>query len=485
MKTKQLFFTLRKTQRKSDSTFNYYVFVGTQIPFQGWKIHVSAYYKNYKKIKETVKQFCFKNKINFKIIKNKKIFLESLGRGSSRNFTGKFITIYPQNTPHTKWILSQLFSLLKNFKGPEVLTDKRFKNSILHYRYGNNWKLLQNKFTNNKYTFFEDKREIGKYKPDEIMDLFPNSKPSINLDAIKGYSIKTVIYFSNYGGVYLVQKNENFFILKEGRPYVGVSSSNNAIFCRRREAEITEKINLGFFPKLIETFEINGYWYGVYEWIPGFDLSIWQQKTSITLPWNSGHNQNDSFQILEQIMNLLLSLLKTSKSVNLILNDVKANNFVWNGGKIFKFIDLEFSFFNTQSPIKVYNIFGRLDKYSSWESDVKKVGFLLANLLVGANFFANKFKNQNEYLKVFKEICILQNVKYILYKKIVKLITFGKKNLEQILNLSTKKHQWKFSKIFLIKKFNKQKWNLLKICFLLLYRSYYWKISRKKMLIEN
>lgn len=51
--------------------------------------------------------------------------------------SGKFITIYPRDEDHFVKLVARFHEATKEFKGPRVLSDRRYpRSSVLHYRYG-------------------------------------------------------------------------------------------------------------------------------------------------------------------------------------------------------------------------------------------------------------------------------------------------------------------------------------------------------------
>lgn len=72
-------------------------FYGNKIIDEGWKVHVSAFFNNYKRIFNIVHKYLIKNKIAFKWIYDEKEYFRTLYKQASRISAGKFITIYPKN----------------------------------------------------------------------------------------------------------------------------------------------------------------------------------------------------------------------------------------------------------------------------------------------------------------------------------------------------------------------------------------------------
>ncbi|MFL2132054.1 MAG: hypothetical protein ACTH1A_03770 [Ruoffia tabacinasalis] len=112
-------------------------FSGNKIPDQGWKIHVSCTLKNALDILNIVTETLKKEKVNFKYVKNTELLNIMYKKNFSRVGAGKFITIYPNNEEQFIELLEILYFKLKDFEGPYVLSDRRYKDcAVLYYRYG-------------------------------------------------------------------------------------------------------------------------------------------------------------------------------------------------------------------------------------------------------------------------------------------------------------------------------------------------------------
>lgn len=190
-------------------------------PSQGWKIHVSAFFDNYFIILELVYKYCLNNKISFKCIKGKNNFYINISNIEDPLKSGKFITIYPKNLKEFKKTLNDLNFILRNQKGPRVLTDLRYKDSkVLYYRYGiigSNKKML--KFGNNKTN---DLKMPFFVLPPQVVDPFGYKKNKLenNLILNKKYLILKIIDFSNSGAIFLCcdEKEKNkLYVIKEAR----------------------------------------------------------------------------------------------------------------------------------------------------------------------------------------------------------------------------------------------------------------------------
>ena len=105
---------------------------------QGWKIHVSATYLTAIDILKCVSEIVLNNKVSFKVtdtISTLKVMNDS---HYPRGYSGKFITIYPDSTEQFVELVKCIHSVTRSrgLTGPVILSDKRFKDGIVFYRYG-------------------------------------------------------------------------------------------------------------------------------------------------------------------------------------------------------------------------------------------------------------------------------------------------------------------------------------------------------------
>ena len=107
------------------------------LPQQGWKIHVSATIKNCKEILQLTAAFCIDHEIAFKLALDTRLVMLSTSPPWAREASGKFITIYPLSEAAFCSTIEALYTILRDFKGPYILSDKRYKDAkVLYYRYG-------------------------------------------------------------------------------------------------------------------------------------------------------------------------------------------------------------------------------------------------------------------------------------------------------------------------------------------------------------
>lgn len=103
----------------------------------GWKIHISAHYRNAEQILKAVIHKILSFKVHFKVAADASFIVFLSEKKLSGQQAGKFITIYPHSSEQAYEIASSLHELTTAFSSSPILTDRPFtKNSIIFYRYG-------------------------------------------------------------------------------------------------------------------------------------------------------------------------------------------------------------------------------------------------------------------------------------------------------------------------------------------------------------
>ena len=84
-----------------------------------------------------VSQVLISRKVSFKFIKNQTALLRNNSKYADRSSSGKFITIYPNSDTQFTELLPILKQITEQyFQGAYILSDKRWKNSNVFFRYG-------------------------------------------------------------------------------------------------------------------------------------------------------------------------------------------------------------------------------------------------------------------------------------------------------------------------------------------------------------
>ncbi len=237
---------------------------------QGWKIHVSATMSNHKNILKIASSICIKLGLSFKFSCDTEMFRMMNTRIWEREGSGKFITIYPRNDDEFKHTIEELYLALKNFEGPYILSDKRYKDcKVLYYRYGG-IKGMERLNYDGSLTpvimspvgnLISDIRTPCFNHPDWVKDPFPVAgEPEADFTLKDGkYIITRSLSFSNVGGVYVgYEANTGTeVIIKEARPNTDYQPRDMDSFkLRQREwFFLNELKHTGLVPEPIDLFE--------------------------------------------------------------------------------------------------------------------------------------------------------------------------------------------------------------------------------------
>ncbi|WP_214483784.1 class III lanthionine synthetase LanKC [Bacillus sp. SM2101] len=228
------------------------------LPKQGWKIHISSSLLDHESVLRKVIPICIKFDTSFKFMLDKFIISISSDKNYPRSSSGKFITIYPINEAAFKTIIEELYISLKEFNGPYILSDKRYKDcKVLYYRYGG---ILPDKELDYDGSFVDylsapdgqqtpDLRLPYYSEPFWVNDPFETEESLDNSNQTEDetglmdgrFDVLEAIRFTNSGGVYLAFDNKlkKKVIVKEARPYTGMHNEFvNSMKLREKEWDI-------------------------------------------------------------------------------------------------------------------------------------------------------------------------------------------------------------------------------------------------------
>ncbi|WP_031424695.1 hypothetical protein [Exiguobacterium sp. NG55] len=283
---------------RRNGVWQYFNVKNINLSSQGWKIHISATPFNLIEVAKLVTQYLVNRKSSFKVLAdyNAYSFINSKiqGRGSS----GKFITIYPVSIDDFKIIIEDLYNLLKEFEGPYILSDNRYKDSrCVYYRYGGLKANIRKSYDGfDEYVIYDEKnnwiideRHPYYVLPSWIEDPFQNedwhiyNQETDNNDLLNNrYEITEAIQFSSTGGVYKAfdtQLNKTV-IIKEARPFTDMDMSNiDSVHRMHSEKEFLiefdNKLNI---PQYIDSFEEWEHHFLVIEYIEGVTFAEYINK---------------------------------------------------------------------------------------------------------------------------------------------------------------------------------------------------------------
>lgn len=365
------------------SIFHLYIYKKSILPRQGWKVHISCTKLNYQQVLDIVYKFCIENNISFKFIYNKAEFFYCISGENSPLQLGKFITIYPIDKSQFKYIIYSLYKLLENFKGPYVLSDKRYKNSNIYYRYGVIGSDSDYLIAPNGDKVLDERRFYSVPSFEEEPFVNENCIEQENKYIDKIIYPKRIIHQSASGNVYFSIYNEKKAILKEARPYV-TGIWGTAIDDLKNEIKIIDMLKgIPGIPRIYSKFIEWENFFVIQEFIDG--VTFTEIRADVTLGKDI---------TIHKIIKESIILLKKIHQKNIILNDISPNNFmlcrktkpyVWicDFGSSFIYNEYSLPHYKLGATEGYYN--NTLTNLTAFETDYQKLGYLLMNFIFPSN----------------------------------------------------------------------------------------------------
>jgi tRNA A-37 threonylcarbamoyl transferase component Bud32 len=257
-------------------------------PDQGWKVHVSARLLDAERALQVIWDYCTSRSIAFKYLRGEPVLIMHNSKSADRAYSGKLVTVYPQDEDQLELILKELNELLCGIQGPYILSDLRYAEGPLYVRYGGFIERYCLAETGERVLAI--RHDDGRLVPDLRTPSFatppwvalpPFLQP--HLDARNAvtttdlpYDIESVIQFSNGGGVYLGRDRGTGeqVVLKEARPHAGLDiDGRDAIARLRHEREILQRLaGLEVVPEFKDFFRLGEHEFLVQEFIDGNPL---------------------------------------------------------------------------------------------------------------------------------------------------------------------------------------------------------------------
>lgn len=367
----------------------------------GWKMHVSATPDGAGTVLSTVIRVCCSHNVSFKFLGSRRQFLQANSEQAPRSGSGKFITIYPDSNDTLDELVNELYPLLRNQKGPYILSDVRYLDSPIFFRYGG--------FVNIQYTdetgidvsavpgidglLGEDKRLPGFVTPPEgistpntvrraISDYMTDSATDLD-----HYSDMTPLHFSNSGGVYQAKNARGqVCLLKEARPYAGLDGrQRDAVERLNTEWQILNAVSsTGFTPHPYGIFDAWEHRYIEMEYIEGVTLNNWL-ATNYPYQWQNGkpHQLAEYRQSIISYGQQILSAVTQIHKTGYVHGDIHLGNIMVNPtvGTI-NFIDFEDGRRPESRKVTPHNALGfqAPDTFTAEEADWFAVAKTLAAL---------------------------------------------------------------------------------------------------------
>ncbi len=320
----------------------------SQIPPQGWKIHISATLSNAPPVLLTVARELFAAGASFKFVADRSLLAMVNGKRWHRGGAGKFITAYPKDTEQCRELLERLHQATIGYWGPYILSDRRYRDSrIVHYRYGG---LLPTRrmdvsgrtvmvIQNHQGDLIDDERAPYFKLPEGVEDPFLGEAPQQSQDDVERgtlkngrYKIERVLAISNSGGVYraLDRENDRQVLIKEARPYTNVSPRGlDAVQLLKKEHRLlTVLADTGISPRPFDFFFDWEHAYLVEEYLQG-GRSIRDYVTDNSLSLRTRPTIEHSIAFFRLYRNLFQRLARAVKSLhdrNIIFSDLSIAN---------------------------------------------------------------------------------------------------------------------------------------------------------------
>ena len=344
---------------------------------QGWKIHISATRFTAIEILTSVSQIILKDNVTFKVVDTIETLKVMNDAYYPRGYSGKFITIYPDSTEQFIRLVKRIHYHTKNLSGPIILSDKRYKDGIVFYRYGGFKAIYKNNDHSKFYIYdpkgnlIEDKREAWCSIPTWIDDPFKSEKdtnkikPKIN--ANKNIKLLYAIRHANKGGIYVgIDSKQDKLIIKEARKNVATDSEGyDASDYLKNEYSVLQKLQyVKSVPKTIDFLETNDSSYLLEEYVEGKVLS------SFIPEFYKFYNKNNIYQKLINISKKIISSIISIHKNKIIIRDISKNNIIITPDYQVKIIDFEISY---QQGNHLFCPFGGTEAYYYKDRDITNV----------------------------------------------------------------------------------------------------------------
>lgn len=323
----------------------------------GWKIHVTASLDNAQSVLEKVSKICISEHVMFKYLRDKQQYRSSNTKYAGRSSSGKFITIYPFSDEHLERLTLKLEEAIGGEPGPYILSDLRYNNGPIFFRYGAFVSIEMSDAEGEKISLIPDADGVLKEDIRGVRPIIPHGVPippvvneayeayNKNLSTeLDNYVDLKAVHFSNAGGVYSARnRDDEQVILKEARPYAGLDDNKQDATTRlAHEWSILKHAeHLGITPKPLKQFKVWEHHFVEMECITGTPFNDWITE-HMPIVRDSYQAMQDYKQRSLQIAHLLIDTVEKLHTTGYAHGDLQlANVFVSENDDAVRLIDLE------------------------------------------------------------------------------------------------------------------------------------------------
>lgn len=314
---------------------------GSELPLQGWKIHLSAVRDDAAKVLEAALGVLVPARVPFKFLLDRAVLGMTTSKSWSRGGAGKFMTVYPADEAQFRTLLEALSAATAGCRGPYILSDRRYRDSkVVFYRYGGIRPntVLDAAGRRNPVLVTPDGALVADVRtpyfelPEWVEDIAPE-EPEEG-EGLNGgrYAVESSLAFSNSGGVYLAKDSATGrrVVVKEARPMVNESApGRDVVSLLEKEHGILSRLaDRGVAPRPVEFFREWEHAFLVEEYLDGYlPLGQWASRNSITL--RTRFSPADAKEFMSRfvvVFRNLAAALKVLHGEGVLFGDFSANN---------------------------------------------------------------------------------------------------------------------------------------------------------------
>lgn len=310
---------------------------------QGWKIHVSATHDNAERVLEIVADHCLRARVPFKHLRGRSLLNAMNSKYAPRPAGGKFIAVYPRDEAEFADCARELGERLAGSDGPYILTDCRWGEGPVHFRYG---------AFRERWCWTDDGAHVlaltgadGRLVPDRRRPTFalpegvpvpdvlrPHIERRTAASGAFGYRVTEALHFSNAGGVYTATRRDDGspVVLKEARPHTGRDGAGLDAPARlAHEKRVLDRLaDVPGVPRAYELFDFGGHSMLAMEHLDGIPLQRWMVRHHPLVNWSacSPEGLRDYARRAEALHAEVAALVRRVHAEGIVFGDLHPGN---------------------------------------------------------------------------------------------------------------------------------------------------------------